>query len=280
MKKNNKKKKRNILVYFILILGLLLIYAHYMEPNNLIIKEYKIESDVIPKSFDGIKIIHFSDTHYGGSIIDKKYINKIINTINNENPDIVIFTGDFFDKRAKLDDDTIKYLKEELGNIKSNIGNFAVNGNHDIKFLETFNSIFEDNFIILNNEEKLLYYKEETPISIVGLTDKSETKVDYSILEKENNYYRIILAHEPDEYENIKEYTFNLLLSGHSHNGQIKLPFIGAIYTPVGAKKYYDDHYILDNREIFVSSGIGTSTIDFRLNSKPSINLYRLYAHK
>ena len=68
------------------------------------------------------------------------------------------------------------------------------------------------------------------------------------------------------------------MLSGHSHGGQVRIPLIGKIYTPVGAKTYYDDYYKLDNKEIFVSNGIGTSTLNIRFNSVPSINLYRLYA--
>ena len=275
----NKKKKRNIWVYLILILGLLFIYSYYVEPYKLIVKEYKIESESLPSSFEGLKIVHFSDVHYGGNI-DDEYLDKIIDLINEQKPDIVVFTGDFFDKRVKLDDKKVEYVKSELNKIESSLNNYAVNGNHDIKFLETFNNIFSDNFIVLNNEEKLLYYKDNTPISIIGLTDMSETKVDYSPFENESNYYRIVLAHEPDEYDKIKDYKFNILLSGHSHNGQIRIPLLGAVYTPTGAKKYYDNYYNLEGHEIYISNGIGTSLIDLRLNNTPSINLYRLYAHK
>ena len=93
-----------------------------------------------------------------------------------------------------------------------------------------------------------------------------------------DNYYRFILCHEPDEYKKISNYSFNVIFSGHSHGGQVRLPFIGKIYTPIGAKTYYDDYYKLDNKEIFISNGIGTTRIDIRFNSAPSINLYRLYA--
>ena len=75
----------------------------------------------------------------------------------------------------------------------------------------------------------------------------------------------------------VKEYDFDILFSGHSHNGQVRLPLIGTVYTPVGSKKYYQEYYKLDNREIFISNGIGTSGLDVRFLSSPSINLYRLY---
>ena len=68
------------------------------------------------------------------------------------------------------------------------------------------------------------------------------------------------------------------MLSGHSHNGQVRLPIIGKVYTPVGAKKYYDYYYKFGDKELFISNGIGTSGVKFRNLSRPSINLYRLYS--
>lgn len=279
MKKNKKNiNKTKIFIYILIFITLILLYSRYIEPNNLIIKEYKIENELIPNSFDGIKIIHFSDVHYG-STVDQKYLTKIVKLINAQNPDIVIFTGDFLDKRKKITDDDLKKIKNELNNIKSTLGNYVVSGNHDIKYNDDFKEIFSENFTLLENEEKLIYYNDTTPISIIGLSDATETKVNYDIFEKENNYFRIVLAHEPDEYNKIKEYNFNILLSGHSHNGQIRFPLIGAIYTPIGSKTYYENYYNLDNREIFISNGIGTSGINLRMGSTPSINLYRLYAY-
>lgn len=276
-KKNIKKKKHNILIYFILVITLLFLYSKYIEPYNLTIKEYKIENEYLPKSFDGVKIVHFSDIHLG-STVDIKYLDKIVNLINKQNPDIVVFTGDMLDKRRTLNDSEIESVKKSLSKIKSNLGNYAVSGNHDIKQLDTYKKIMDTNFTILDNEEKLIYYKENNPISLVGLSDSSETKINYDVLEKENDYYRFVLCHEPDEYKKISNYSFNVMFSGHSHGGQVKLPFIGKIYTPIGAKTYYDDYYKLDNKEIFISNGIGTTRIDIRFNSAPSINLYRLYA--
>lgn len=280
MNKQNKQKnkKRNLFIYILFFLALLFLYGYYIEPNNLIIKEYKIENKDIPDSFDGLKIIHFSDVHYG-STVNAKYLKEIVELINKQDPDIVIFTGDFLDKRFNLTDKEIESAKNELNKIESTLGNFAVSGNHDMVYPEDFKTIFSENFTLLENEEKLLYYKESTPISLVGFTDALETKVNYEILEKENTYFRFILAHEPDEYDKIKNYDFDILLSGHSHNGQVRLPFIGAIYTPTGSKKYYENYYKLDNREIFISNGIGTSGIDVRFLSTPSINLYRIYAY-
>ena len=279
MNKQKKKEKRNIFIYILFFIALLFLYGYYIEPKNLSIKEYKIENKDIPDSFDGLKIIHFSDVHYK-STVDTTYLKKIVKLINKQNPDLVIFTGDFLDKRFDYSNKEIDEVKNELNKIESTLGNFVVSGNHDmVNNPEDFKNIFSENFTILENEEKLIYYKETTPISLVGFSDALETKVNYEILEKENNYFRFIMLHEPDEYEKIKEYDFDIMFAGHSHNGQVRLPLIGTIYTPVGSKKYYQEYYKLDNREIFISNGIGTSGLDVRFLSTPSINLYRIYAY-
>ena len=89
--------------------------------------------------------------------------------------------------------------------------------------------------------------------------------------------YKVMLVHEPDiSDEIIDNYDVSLILGGHSHNGQIRLPVIGAIYTPEHSKKYYDEYYMIGGTDLYISSGIGVSTINYRLFNKPSINFYRI----
>ena len=82
--------------------------------------------------------------------------------------------------------------------------------------------------------------------------------------------------HEPDFIDNLNYSYFNLILAGHSHNGQINIPLFGAVTTPEYAKKYYDSYYKVGNSELYISSGLGTSNYNFRFCNKPSINFYRL----
>ena len=85
-----------------------------------------------------------------------------------------------------------------------------------------------------------------------------------------------MIMHEPDFIDDFEINNFDLILAGHSHNGQVRLPFIGAIIKPNGAHKYYDSHYKIHNTDLYISSGLGTSIIDVRLFNKPSFNFYRL----
>ena len=109
--------------------------------------------------------------------------------------------------------------------------------------------------------------------------DFKTEKFDNYITENKD-IYSILLMHEPDFVDNIKLENYDLVLTGHSHNGQVRFPFVGAIVKPDGAKKYFDEYYKINQTELFVSSGIGTSNLKLRLFNRPSINFYRINKSK
>ena len=275
--KETKENKSNKFIYILLIIGLIIIYSRYIATTGIQIKEYSVINNKIPESFKGFKVVHFSDLKYG-STTDQKYLKKLVNKINELNPDIIIFTGDLISSNYKLTDNDKKSIIENLNKLDPKIDIYSIRGDNDIN--ETYNSIITQTKIIeINNLNKLIYYKGDTPIMLIGLDDSinGNQSLDMAFNYEENNYYKILIAHEPDTYEKIKDKNIDLFLAGHSLNGQVRLPFIGSIYTPTGAKKYYDSKYKIDNTEIYISNGLGTSKIPYRLNNRPSINLYRFY---
>ena len=275
--KETKENKSHIFIYILLIIGLIIIYSRYIATTGIQIKEYSVINNKIPESFKGFKVVHFSDLKYG-STTDQKYLKKLVNKINELNPDIIIFTGDLISSNYKLTDNDKKAIIENLNKLDPKIDIYSIRGDNDIN--ETYNSIITQTKIIeINNLNKLIYYKGDTPIMLIGLDDSinGNQSLDMAFNYEENNYYKILITHEPDTYEKIKDKNIDLFLAGHSLNGQVRLPFIGSIYTPTGAKKYYDSKYKIDNTEIYISNGLGTSKIPYRLNNRPSINLYRFY---
>lgn len=265
-------KKIIYLIIFIFI-GVLIYKA---STRTLIVKEYPIINSKINLNHHGLKIIHFSDLHYG-TIVKLNELKKIVNEINLFNPDIIIFTGDLIDKNYNITDkETILFL-EEFNKINSNISNYLVKGNHD--YNENFDKIIDQtSFKVLKNNYEYFYYKDNVPILIIGLESKLKNKIDFekAFAGYDENYYTILLTHEPDSVLDINQ-NVDLVLAGHSHNGQVRLPFVGAIFTPDGAKTYYDEKYVLDNTLIYVSGGLGTSKYPIRLFNSPSFNFYRLY---
>lgn len=275
--KETKENKSHIFIYILLIIGLIIIYSRYIATTGIQIKEYSVINNKIPESFKGFKVVHFSDLKYG-STTNQKYLKKLVNKINELNPDIIIFTGDLITSNYKLTDNDKKSIIENLNKLDPKIDIYSIRGDNDIN--ETYNSIITQTKIIeINNLNKLIYYKGDTPIMLIGLDDSinGNPSLDMAFNYEENNYYKILITHEPDTYEKIKDKNIDLFLAGHSLNGQVRLPFIGSVYTPTGAKKYYDSKYKIDNTEIYISNGLGTSKIPYRLNNRPSINLYRFY---
>ena len=275
-KKSFLKKLLFILIGILLILG---IWGKFIEPNLLTVKEYNIKNDNIPNSFNGVKIIQFSDLHYGIGNGEKKLTN-IVNKINNLNPDVVVFTGDLIDKNYEISDNDLKTITKLLSKIESKLGKYACFGNHDSKNESFENIMYDSGFKLLKNNFDTIYNKVNTPIVIYGLDDSLEVNPSISALGgKEINDipYKIVIMHEPDYIDEfIDNYDVNLVLAGHSHNGQVKLPGIRPIYLPKGAKTYYGNSYNINETMFYISNGVGNSIIDFRLFNTPSINLFRL----
>ena len=275
--------KKFLAITFIILLSIfgILLYSRYVATSGLITKEYVITTD-ITDSYDGFKIVHFSDLHYGRIITDQelKIISEEINLIN---PDIVAFTGDLIDDSIDIDNFNDEKLISFLSSIKAKYGKYAVRGNHDyVVYADKIKNLFADaGFTYLENSYDILYNESNDKIFIGGLDTSFYDKDDLDktlAYQDENISYKIMLTHEPDISDEIvsKDNTINLILAGHSHNGQVRLPFIGALTTPEKAKKYYDNYYKIQNTNLYVSSGIGVSKVDFRLFNRPSINFYRI----
>ena len=276
------KKFIKFLLIIIFVISLTITYARYGGTKGLITKEYKIETN-IDNSFDGLKIVHFSDLHYL-RITNKETTKNIIKEINILNPDIVVFTGDLIDKDYNPTNTDINDLKELLLSIKSKYGKYSVIGNNDNKIRETIEDIYTNsNFILLNNDYDIIYGNNNDKLFIGGLDtysyDKSDIdKVMTYFTDNEDINYKIILVHEPDYIDiiNSKYNDINLVLSGHSHNGQVNIPYVKKLFLPFGSRKYYENYYKVSNTDLYISSGLGESRINFRIFNKPSINFYRI----
>ena len=163
------KKFIRFLFFVLLFILLLLIYGRYVGTDGLITKEYNIRAN-IDESFNGLKIVHFSDLHYL-RVTNSDKLKQVVEEINLINPDIVFFTGDLIDKDFKLKDKEKDELINLLRNIKSKYGKYAVLGNHDyMKDEELFEEIYSaSNFILLKNEYDIIYGNNNDKLFIGGL---------------------------------------------------------------------------------------------------------------
>lgn len=256
---------KNLFIIFIL----LAIFVRFYGVSQIVTKEYSIISKEIPRGFDGMKIVQISDIHYG-TTINESSLKKMVNKVNQLKPDIIVFTGDLVAKGINPTDKIKAEITVNLSKLKAPIGKYAIASNEDLESDSFYDLITNSGFTLLNNEAKLIYNNDDEPIELVGISNINN-KIELT------DNYKIALIHKPDDFDNIKNDNYNIVMAGHNHGGIIRLPFLGGLINIEGAKKYHNDYYEIDNTKLYVSSGLGTSNINFRMFNQPSINLYRFY---
>jgi uncharacterized protein len=257
-------------------------YAHDIETRMLTITRQTISHPDIPKGFDGCKMVLFSDTHLGFQY-NLSQFEKLMNKINSLSPDIILFTGDLMDEPNK-------YVHSQkiiplLNILKAPLGKYCIYGNHDHGGYGTdiYSSIMKDSgFIVLLNEAKPLKLLDGSTIYIIGIDDAMLGKPSFETALKDvpGDSYKILLSHAPDLCDQALFHDIDLQLSGHSHGGQIKIPFAGALVTPPYAEKYTEGMYKIASPSheitLYVNRGIGTTRLPFRFLSKPELTVFQL----
>lgn len=293
-----KKKKHKWLKKFFIFFSVLIFliigifsYSRFVATKGLVVKEYRIINSSLSDNFYGLKIVHFSDLHYG-TTFQFEDLKKLVQTVNRLKPDLIVFSGDLFDLEIPPTSESMEQLTEELSKMNASIGKYAISGEHDIKFDSWSVVISNSGFSILNDTYDLIYKDNNIPILLSGVstnlaggneidTKLATTKEYLSSLTEDSikPSYRILLLHEPDYVEQTDLSYFDLVLAGHSHGGQVQLPGLKPLFLPKGATMYYQDHQMIGTTELFISSGLGTTKIKYRLFNRPSINFYRITNH-
>ncbi len=260
-----KISKKILKIFFIILIlfFVLFLYIYYIGPKYIKTKEYSITSPNLPDSFDGIKILHFTDLLYGKTI-DSNDLETLQKEIKLINPDIIFFTGNLVSNDYTLLEKDIANLNSFLKKMPYKIGKYAVRGNYDTS---TFNLIIEEtDFILLDNEKTTIYNHSTDSIDIIGLNAN-----DIKEISNNNEQYTISLINNYDDYSKYS-LSSNLIFAGNNLGGEIKL----FNHPLLGKNKYMNNYYEDNNTKIYISSGLGTIH-HMRFMNHPSINVYRLY---
>ena len=276
--------KKIIIILIGIILLLLVSFYLYYENNYLQVSNYNIESNKIPKDFDGFKIAQISDFHNTKS---KKLTNDLVEKTKKSKPNIIVLTGDLIDSNKTNIDIAISFIKK-INNIAPI---YYVTGNHEAKIsnYEELKNKLEKNKVIILDDKLEIIKKDKSMINIIGIDDPSfnfNTYRDDSTIIQDNlipiqfdkNDFTILLSHRPELIETYAENNFDLVLSGHAHGGQIRIPFIGGLIAPNQGllPKYTSGIYEIKNTKIIVSRGIGNSILPFRVNNRPELVIVEL----
>lgn len=268
------------MLYFILglltvFLGVLL-YSRFIGTTGLVTNEIPISSDIY-ESYKGLKILHFSDLHYK-KVITEKRVEELVDEINRNKPDLVLFTGDLIDSDYKITNQDINFLVKELSKVKTKYGFYAVMGDQDYSDLDVVKNIYlQSNVTLLRDEVTYIYNENNDQIALIGLNSylKGTNISETTLKVKKDVSYQIAMVHEPDAIYDIfkQDEQIQFVVAGHSIGGSIRLPLIQKLLLPKGAKEYRAKDF--KGRNVYVSNGIGVNSVNFRLWNSPSVNLYR-----
>lgn len=266
---------RTLFFIIILLIVLLIIYGKFLGNSGLILKQYEITDNKIPNSFNNLKIAHFSDILYKRKE-DIELFDTIIEKINDKKVDIIIFSGNLTGDNYKFNEEESRKVIEKLSKLNSTYGKYYVSGKNDKNDPSYDNIMTSSGFVSLNDNKDIIFSKKNEQIMLLGLDYNSPGAYIPDAIKDLNNLYKIITFSESDEIDEITSYNFELALSSNSLNGQINIPIVKDFFIRDGSKKYINPYYKVSNTNLYISSGIGTDKIDFRLFNKPSCNIYVL----
>lgn len=258
-------KKRMLIIS--LLIGICLFFSFYQN-NSLTTSTFTLSS---PKIGDSLKIVQLSDLHSKQFGKNQK---RLVNRVKQLDPDFIVFTGDLVDSK-KYDEQKSMTLMEKLVELAPT---YYVTGNHESwsgKFPSLEEKLEQTGVQVLRNEQTLFHIGGET-INIMGVDDPAFLSGEQELSRivdslSQEEHFNLLLSHRPELfslYENI-----DLVLTGHAHGGQVRLPFIGGIIAPDQGfmPKYTAGMYKNKETVMIVNRGLGNSIIPQRIFNRPEI---------
>ncbi len=247
----------------ILIIFFFVIYGFLIEPNLITVKKIKLQSDDIKN----LKIVFVSDFHFSKFACLR--LKRTVKNINKQNPDIVISGGDYVIMHNADLSMNMEKIASDLSKIKSKYGFYSVLGNHDYyKDGNYIKSALKKYGIKILENSNYKIERKEGDLYIAGISDMQTTRYDLNKALNGTDLPVILVSHSPDIAKTAKN-RVNLILAGHTHGGQVRIPFYGAVIVPSKYGKKYESGFV-DNI-IYITKGIGTSILHLRFNCFPEI---------
>ncbi len=255
------------------------IWGFLIEPNHITIKEDVIEGDW-PALLSDMKIVFLTDPHVGGPHITLDKLKEIVETTNEMNPDLILLGGDYV--VTGLVGGTYvpsRKIIDVLSELYAPLGVYGVLGNHDHwddneRMVKEFAS---SPIVLLEDDHRVLEYKG-AQIAVVGISDYYEA--EHNVTRATNGLVEgipiVAITHTPDIFPELPKH-IDLTLAGHTHGGQVSLPLIGPLVVPSKYGTRYAKGLIKEeDKQMYVSAGIGTSIMPVRFLTPPEINVFYL----
>jgi predicted MPP superfamily phosphohydrolase len=265
------------------VLGLLLaIWGFLIEPGLLLVRHVTIETAKWPAALPPLRIVALADIHAGAPHVDEAKLDRIVAEVNAQNPDVVLLLGDYVIQHVlfgtPMPPDTIA---SHLAGLRAKHGVFAVLGNHDWYDggKRVWRALENVGIRVLENSAVPLPGSEDR-IWLAGIADDS-TRHPHpagTFRPIPEGAAVVALTHDPAIFPDIPARAA-LTVAGHTHGGQVSIPFWGALFIPGRSPLRYAYGHIAENaNDLYVTSGIGTTALPVRFNAPPEIVVITLRA--
>lgn len=267
IRSNRKKYIKSAIVLLIVIT--LLLFCNFQN-KHLETTHYTYEAEQLGVDLDGYRIVQISDLHnakFG------KNNQKLVDRIRECAPDMIVLTGDLVDSNHTNVDRAVQFVNE----IVKICPVYYVTGNHEYwldtsEYEKLMDGLVSAGVVILDNQVVEIS-RGDAKFRLVGLDDKSLADGTLEALLSDEKELTVVLAHEPQYFVRYAGTGVDLVLSGHAHGGQFRLPFVGGIVAPDQGflPEYTAGEYYMNGTEMIVSRGLGNSVIPVRLFNYPEI---------
>ncbi len=265
------KRKKKIIISCI-VLVILLVFV-LVQNNWLEVSHYAYKSAEVPQGFVGYRIVQISDLHNATFGAENE---RLLNKIRELEPDMVVLTGDLVDSSRTNIEVAVAFAEK----VAADYPTYYVTGNHEIWLEESDRMALleglESAGVICLTNEVVEIERNGSRITLIGLNDESLNgfALPQLLAERSSDEFQILLAHEPQYIEGYSKYGVDLVLSGHAHGGQVRVPFVGVGLVAPGQglfPKYTEGVHVVNDTTMIISRGLGNSVVPVRVFNRPEI---------
>lgn len=253
----------------------------YNDTTNITIENSELKIEDLPDALQGMKIVHISDIQ-GDEYTGRARIDRYIQKVNAQNPDLIIFTGDLISYGT----DFINMAAEEFGRAEAKYGTFAVVGDHDYwaGVEDVRRALEREGIPLLQDENRTVAIDSTTHIQLTGITEVYSKASDPAVVDSltsspTNAELKIFASHQVADQliSSARQNNYDLMLAGHTHGGQIRVPFMGMSFSASEREtEYVSGLYLEEGLPINVNNGLGFTLAPIRYNAPPAITVIKL----
>ncbi len=272
--------RRRFLTLSAASVGGLGLYAGEISRHELSVEHHVIHLSRLPDVFRGMRIVQVSDLHYA-EYTEAFFLRAIVDRINRLRPDLVLITGDFA-TFGPLPETYSRRRLPECAAILSRIEcplRYASLGNHDYYVGESYvMGPLEENGIPVLVNAAVPLERNGARIWLAGLGSACVDHADpaRAIPRAAAQETVLVMAHEPDILPKVARYNVDLMLSGHTHGGQVRIPFVPLLFQPDLGQRYVEGWFRYGPTQLYVNRGIGAIGVPFRFRCPPEITVFTL----